>query len=255
MTARFPMGQPVTAMTVMALGDRLAPGADEYLDMFHEDAIFEFPFGPGGAVRIEGKPAMAAYLAKIEGSTVFDRFDLDAAYPIRAGGMILEYHCAARAGATGAPFKQNYVCVASTSAGRIALYREYLNPLNIPGLAEKAPATPLDQTPLPARKTSLDEILRETLGDRLDPADTFIDMFARDGVLECPLAPAGALRHLRGKAAIADYYTRLAAIQGSDGMILTACYPMEDTGRAVLEYEGWSATNAMEGPTDSATWP
>ena len=181
---------------------------------------------------------MAAYLAKIEGSTVFDRFDLDAAYPIRADGMILEYHCVARAGATGAPFEQDYVCVASTSAGRIALYREYLNPLNIPGMAEKAPATPLDQTPLPAGTTSLDEILRETLGDRLDPADTFIDMFARDGVLDCPFAPAGALRHLRGKAAIADYYTQLAAIQGSDGMILTACYPMEDTGRAVLEYEG-----------------
>ena len=59
MTARFPMVQPVAAMTVTALGDRLGPGAYEYLDMFHEDAVFEFPFGPGGAVRIEGKPAMA----------------------------------------------------------------------------------------------------------------------------------------------------------------------------------------------------
>ena len=235
---RFPMVQPVTDMTRAALGSRLAPGVSEYLDMFHEDAVFEFPFGPGGAVRIDGKPAMAAYLGKIEGSTVFDRFDLDAVYPIRDDGMILEYRCVARAGETGASFEQNYVCVASTSAGRIGLYREYLNPLNIPGVAEKAPATALDQTPLPAGTTSLDEILRETLGERLNPADTFIDMFGRDGVLECPFAPAGALRHLQGKAAIADYYKRLAAIQGSEGMILTACYHMEDAGRAVLEYEG-----------------
>jgi len=40
---RFPMVQPVTDMTRAALGPRLAPGADEYLDMFHDDAVFEFP--------------------------------------------------------------------------------------------------------------------------------------------------------------------------------------------------------------------
>lgn len=90
---RFPMVQPVTEMTRAALGSRLASGVSEYLDMFHEDAVFEFPFGAGGPVRIEGKPAMADYLASIEGATVFERFDLDAAYPTRDGGMILEYHC------------------------------------------------------------------------------------------------------------------------------------------------------------------
>ena len=39
---RFPMVQPVTVMTRAALGERLAPGAAEYLDMFADDAIFEF---------------------------------------------------------------------------------------------------------------------------------------------------------------------------------------------------------------------
>ena len=86
---RFPMVQAVTEMTRDALGDRLAPGAAEYLDMFHDDAVFEFPFGVGGPVHIEGKPAMAAYLAKIEGATTFDRFDLKAAYPIQDDGMVL----------------------------------------------------------------------------------------------------------------------------------------------------------------------
>lgn len=87
------MVQPVTVMTKAALGVRLALGADEYLDMFHDDAVFEFPFGIGGPVHVEGKPAMAAYLAKIEGATIFNRFDLKAAYPIRDDGMVLEYHC------------------------------------------------------------------------------------------------------------------------------------------------------------------
>lgn len=90
---RFPMVQPVTEMTKAALGAWLAPGADEYLDMFHDDAVFEFPFGVGGPVHIEGKAAMAAYLTKIEGASIFDWFDLKAAYPIRDEGMVLEYHC------------------------------------------------------------------------------------------------------------------------------------------------------------------
>ena len=111
---RFPMVQPVTEMTRAALGDRLAPGAVEYLDMFHDDAVFEFPFATGGPVRKEGKSAMAEYLASIEGSTVFDRFALTASHPIRDGGMVLEYHCHARAGAERTPFEQDYVGVVET---------------------------------------------------------------------------------------------------------------------------------------------
>lgn len=236
---RFPMVQPVTEMTRAALGDRLAPGADEYLDMFHDDAVFEFPFATGGPVRKEGKPAMAEYLGSIEGSTVFDRFDLKASYPIRDGGMILEYHAQAQAGAAKTPFKQDYVAVVETAGGRIRLYREYLDPLNIPGVADRAPGTPLDHTPLPGPVTSLDAILRDALGHRLAPgANGFIDMFATEGVLECPFAPPGALSSLAGKVAIAQYYKRLIAIQGSAGMVLNAIHPAEQGEHALLEYEG-----------------
>ncbi len=108
---RFPMVQPVTEMTRAALGARLAPGADEYLAMFHDDAVFEFPFGISGPVHIEGKPAMAAHLARIEGATIFDRFDLKAACPIQDDGMVLEYHCQARIDGSGARFEQDYIAV------------------------------------------------------------------------------------------------------------------------------------------------
>lgn len=236
---RFPMVQPVTEMTRAALGDRLASGADEYLDMFHDDAVFEFPFGVGGPVRIEGKPAMAAYLDKIEGSTIFDRFDLKAAYLIRDDGMILEYRCEARAGRSETPFLQDYVCIARTSNGRITFYREYLDPLSIPGIARKAADTPLDQTPLAGTVTSLDDILKGALGKQLAPAGkTFLDMFSDDGVLECPFAPPGALHRLQGKNAIADYYKRLTAIQGSDGMVLNRAYPAENASFALVDYDG-----------------
>lgn len=236
---RFPMVQPVTEMTRAALGDRLAPGADEYLDMFADDAVFAFPFGPDGAVGVEGKPAMAEYLASIEGSTVFERFDLTAAYPIRDGGMVLEYRCRARAGVEEVPFEQNYVAVVETRDGRIRSYREYLDPLNIPGVAGRASATSLDTTPLTGVCTSLDAILRGAFGDQLSSgADGFVEMFADDGVLECPFAPPGALRRRAGKQRIADYYERLIAVQGSDGMVLSASYPAAERGLALLEYEG-----------------
>ena len=55
---RFPMVQPVTEMTRATLGARLAPGADEYLDMFHNDAVFEFPFGISGLIFPNGLSAV-----------------------------------------------------------------------------------------------------------------------------------------------------------------------------------------------------
>ncbi|WP_420606510.1 nuclear transport factor 2 family protein [Novosphingopyxis sp.] len=236
---RFPMVQPVTDMTRASLGDRLAPGVDEYLDMFHEDAVFEFPFGMGGGVRKEGKSAMADFLAEIAGSTIFYRFDLKEAHPINAGGMVLEYHARASAGESKTPFEQDYVAVAQTHGGRIGLYREYLDPLNIPGVIAKAASTPLDDTPLDGPTTDLEAMLKGALGDQLNLAgNSFLDLFAENAVLECPFAPPGAMRRLQGKDAISAYYERLTAVQKSDGMVQTGHYPAEDKHMALLEYEG-----------------
>ena len=128
----FPMLQPVTVMTVAALGPRLAPGVDGYLDMFHDDAVFEFPYAAAEPRCVAGKAAMAAYLATIEGTIVFERFDLDVCHPIEGGGMVLEYRSQARIAASGLRFRQGYVAVIETIGGRIRRYREYYNPANLP---------------------------------------------------------------------------------------------------------------------------
>ncbi|WP_419827537.1 nuclear transport factor 2 family protein [Sphingomonas sp.] len=130
---RFPMLQPVTEMTVAALGPRLAPGVEGYLDMFHDDAVFEFPYAPAEPRRVEGKAAMASYLATLEGTIVFERFDLDACHPIEGAGMVMEYRSQARLVATDERFEQEYVAVIETTGGRIGRYREYYNPANLPG--------------------------------------------------------------------------------------------------------------------------
>ena len=130
---RFSMLQPVTEMTVAALGPRLAPGVDGYLDMFHDDAVFEFPYAAAQPRRVEGKAAMASYLATIEGTIVFERFDLDVCHAIEGGGIVLEYRSKARMAASEVRFEQEYLAVIETSGGRIHRYREYYNPANLPG--------------------------------------------------------------------------------------------------------------------------
>ena len=235
---RFPMVQPVTEMTRAALGARLAHGAIEYLELFDDHAVFEFPFNLIGQVRIEGTRATADNLDKIEGSTIFDRFDLMAGHSIAGDGMVLEYFADARVRETGLAFRQNYAAVVRTSGDRVNFYREYLNRLNIPGVAEKAMGTQMSRKPLSGRITSLDDILKIELGDRIDHgAGSFLDMLADDGVLECPFTPRGAPSHLQGKAAFTHYHGRLAMIQDLDGLVLTLSYPAEDPGRLLLKYD------------------
>lgn len=53
---------------------------------------------------------------------------------------------------------------------------------------------------------SFTSLLRLALGDRLDPsADTFLDMFAADGVMEFPFAYAGLPERIEGREAMAKH--------------------------------------------------
>ena len=87
--------------------------------------------------------------------------------------------------------------------------------------------------------TTLLEILQAQLaGDLVPGADTFIAMFAEDGVLECPFAPAGGMHRVAGKANIAAYMASIKDVLGSDGMTLLATYRAPDSDTTILEYEG-----------------
>lgn len=125
----FPSLIPFTRMVTRALADRLVPTGSEYLDMFHDDAVFDFPFSPGGPVRVEGKAKMAEFLSSIEGGTDFREFSLDASYPMTGDIVVMEYHCRGRDAKSGLPYPQRYVAVLQLRDGRLSLLREYLNPL------------------------------------------------------------------------------------------------------------------------------
>lgn len=133
----------VTHMLRHALGDSLAPGVVDYLDMFSEDAVFEFPFSPGGGVHVEGKEGMAAYLRSIEDGIALDEFTLKAKYPMVDGRTtVLEYDSKGHHRITGRPYIQSYVTVLRMSGGRITLFREYFDPLAVMAASKPAGDAP-----------------------------------------------------------------------------------------------------------------
>lgn len=124
----FPFLNPVTRMLELALGERLAPSVADYLDLFHDDAVFEFPSAPGG-VKLRGKAQMATYLHTLEGGVVFDRFTLKTMYPVTDGEtVVLEYGSAGHDPASGRLQQHRYVGVVRLVRGRLSLIREYVIP-------------------------------------------------------------------------------------------------------------------------------
>lgn len=126
---QFPFLKPFTTMVTRTLADRLVPAGVEYLDMFHDDATFEFPYLSDGPVSCQGKPAMAAFLETIRDKTDFEEFVLDSCRRMEHDAVILEYHCYARDRASGKPYPQRYIAVLRLKGELLSLLREYNNPL------------------------------------------------------------------------------------------------------------------------------
>ena len=59
---------------------------------------------------------------------------------------------------------------------------------------------------------SFSDLLRAALGDRLDPADSLLGLFANDVVFEFPYAPDGLPKRLDGTAALAAHLERLGPL-------------------------------------------
>ena len=129
-----------SSMLRTALGDRLAPGAATFLDMFAEDGVMEFPFAPPGmTARLEGREALAAHLQLLTGMVAFE--DMGPPTVHRAPDVVvLEFEGRGRGLATGTPYVQTYVSVIRIGRGRIVHYRDYWNPLVV--LATVGASTP-----------------------------------------------------------------------------------------------------------------
>ncbi len=166
-------------MVKRALGDELTPGVENYLDLFTEDATFDFPFSPGGAVHVEGKAKMAEYLSSIEGGMVFDTMNLDAKYSADDGHTtVLEYHCTGSNVETGQPYFQNYIGVLRLSQGRLTSLSEFFNPLiglkaaekPVPGLQNQ-----IEPHPIEVAQEELDDLKQRLERTRWPARETVSD--------------------------------------------------------------------------------
>ena len=127
----LPFLDAVKDLMVTALGARLSPGVADYLDLFLEEGVLETPYvAPGSPSRWEGQQAIAAFLGKLRGVIRLADFSLVAVYPAQDGATtVLEYDGTVHLEKDGTRFRQRYIAVVRLRDGRIALWREYLNPL------------------------------------------------------------------------------------------------------------------------------
>lgn len=111
-----------------ALGDHVLP-ADDFLGLFAEDIIVNFPFAPAGTPkRLDGMAALAAHATRLGVLLEFGELALG---PIHVAGntVIFEASCAGRGVETGVPYDQNYICVVELRDKQIVRYQDYWNPL------------------------------------------------------------------------------------------------------------------------------
>lgn len=104
---------------------------DQWIDLWAEDAVLEFPFSPPGRQRAyTGKAQILAYMKAaacrvgVDGTTALNL--IPAQDPNVA---VVELSTRGRAIPTGRPFNQSYVIVFETKEGKLWRYREYWNPL------------------------------------------------------------------------------------------------------------------------------
>lgn len=114
--------------------ERLGTDLHGWLDLLTEDAVVEFPYAEslGHTGRLIGKPAIAEYFARALQAFSGLTFRELRMYPGRDPSIaVAEVHGSAIITPTGKRYEQDYVMLVHSRDGRIALYREYWNPLPV----------------------------------------------------------------------------------------------------------------------------
>jgi len=120
-----------TAMLCTALGNRINPDAESFLDLVANDIVMEFPFSfPGAPARLDGRAEIAQHLQSLAGMITLDRMGEPFVHATMDPELtIVEVAGSGRGVMTGEPYEQRYICVIRTRNGRIVHYKDYWNPL------------------------------------------------------------------------------------------------------------------------------
>ena len=118
-------------MLKAALGDRIDPGAQSFIEMMADDFVMEFPYArPGMPTRVEGRAAVLTHLIKVgQGVSVDSASGLVVHETKDPEVVILEFDGHGRAVKTGEPYEQRYISVIRARGGKIVHYKDYWNPI------------------------------------------------------------------------------------------------------------------------------
>ncbi len=103
----------------------------QWIELFHEDAVFEYPYAPPGYPQeIRGKAAMFERFKDFPKTFQFFEFtDVQMHQTLNPDVLIVEFSCRGQILTTGKPYNQRYISVVQMRDGKIAHYRDYWNPL------------------------------------------------------------------------------------------------------------------------------
>lgn len=102
----------------------------EWVDLFTEDGILEFPYGPKGfPAKVAGKEELYEYMKNFPEHFKVEFIDLHFHGTTDPALVIAEFKSRGTALGTGRPYDQTYISVVETKGGRISRYVDFWNPL------------------------------------------------------------------------------------------------------------------------------
>ncbi|EAQ65591.1 hypothetical protein MED121_08503 [Marinomonas sp. MED121] len=122
-----------STMLKLALGNKLDPQANRFLEMVSDDIEMEFPYAHEGCIkRIQGRIALEKYLQKVASLIEFGAMSEPLVHhTLNENTVIIEFTCQGRGTKTGNPYDQSYISVITLEQGKIKRYQDYWNPLII----------------------------------------------------------------------------------------------------------------------------
>ena len=133
MQDKFDYAPDVSKILRSALGTRLDPSANTFMDFMADDILFEFPYAPpNGIASLRGKANLANYMEDVVKTVSVESMSLERCIiEDSTNSAVLEFTSRGVNPQTGYRFEQHYIIVLTFSNGYITVYRDYWNPLAI----------------------------------------------------------------------------------------------------------------------------
>ncbi len=104
---------------------------DDWISLWAEDGVLEFPYAPAGRRRAyRGKADILAYMKHATGRVAVDAVESMRVFPMLDPDIaMVEVSVRGRAIVNNTPYNQSFVMIFELKDGKLHRYREYWNPL------------------------------------------------------------------------------------------------------------------------------